>query len=189
MTNLSHDALRDMAKRNRQALNDELRAHLSLRIANRFLQSRHFFHCSTLGCYLSTDDEVDTSAVFERAWRAKKRIFAPVVDAGHKMRFLQICRDTPLRANRYGILEPVSGDEISASQLDVVVTPLVAFDRNCNRIGMGGGYYDRFFAALRHRGQWRRPKLIGFAFHCQKVEKISPNPWDIRLSRVFSEAN
>ena len=169
-------------------LDDELRAALSLQIANRFLRSGYFYRSSTLACYLSTEHEVDTSAIFERAWRAKKRIFAPVVDAGHKMRFLRIRRNTRLELNRYGIFEPTSGDEVSAAALDVVVTPLVAFDRNGHRIGMGGGYYDRFFAALRHRRQWLRPKLIGLAFDCQRVEQISPNPWDIRLSRIFSES-
>ena len=104
------------------------------------------------------------------------------------MRFLRVRRQTPLQRNHYGILEPVTGDEASANELDVVVTPLVAFDENGHRIGMGGGYYDRFFAALRTRKRWLRPKLIGFAFDCQKVARISPNPWDIRLSRVFTES-
>jgi 5-formyltetrahydrofolate cyclo-ligase len=68
-----------------------------------------------------------------------------------------------------------------------VLTPLVAFDEQHNRIGMGGGYYDRSFAFLKNRKQLIQPKLIGLAFDCQRVEKITANPWDIRLYSVITE--
>lgn len=187
MNSPSKDTLRKSAKQRRHALDDETRARLSRNIANQFLQSNYFLSSSTLGCYLSSNDEVDTNAIFERAWRAKKRIFAPVVDEGHKMRFVEIRRESRLTTNRFGIWEPISGDEISASELDVVVTPVVAFDENRNRIGMGGGYYDRYFSMQRENRDWMRPKLVGLAFNCQRVDKIAPNRWDIRLSRIFVE--
>ena len=96
---------------------------------------------------------------------------------------------TPLEQNSFGIWEPVDGELISPRNLDIAITPTVAFDKNNNRIGMGGGYFDRCFAYLRHRHLWFRPKLIGVAFACQEVEEIRPNPWDIRLYTVFSDAN
>ena len=132
-------------------------------------------------------DEVDTSLIFDRAWRAGKSIYAPVIiDTGH-MKFVRVERATRLVRNRFGLWEPQSGAEISAAAFDIVVTPVVAFDRHYHRIGMGSGYYDRSFSFLRKRRNWLRPKLLGLAFDCQKVEKISPNPWDIRLYRVISE--
>ena len=70
--------------------------------------------------------------------------------------------------------------------LDVVITPLVAFDEYGHRIGMGGGYFDRTFSFLGNRQSWFHPKLVGLAFACQKVEKIQPNPWDIRLFCTIS---
>jgi len=105
------------------------------------------------------------------------------------MVFRELLPDTPLLKNRFGIWEPAIGTIISPKAIDVVITPLAAFDEQRNRVGMGGGYFDRCFAFLAHRRQWLRPKLIGVAFNCQKVEKIVPNPWDIRLYRVFTESN
>lgn len=132
-------------------------------------------------------DEVDTSLIFDRAWRAGKAIFAPVVQAGRPLRFLRVMRKTPLQRSKFGLWEPVSGDEIDPANLDVVVTPSVAIDRHLHRVGMGGGYYDRTFSFLGRRRNWLRPKLLGLVFDCQKVEKITANPWDIRLCGVFSE--
>jgi 5-formyltetrahydrofolate cyclo-ligase len=145
--------------------------------------------CSALACYLPCDDEVDATAVINRAWRAKKRVFAPVTGLHRKMIFRQLSPDTDLAMNQFGLWEPVSGPSIEAKFLDVVITPLVAFDAEWHRIGMGGGYFDRCFHFLQKRKTWLHPKLIGAAFDCQQVEKIVRNPWDIRLYRVFTESN
>ncbi len=160
----------------------------SRRITDRFLNSRYFLVSETIACYLSTWDEVDTGAIIERAWSAKKRIFLPVIAARGYMMFRETLPETEMKMNHFGLWEPVSGELISAFELDVVVTPLVAFDGERNRIGMGGGYFDRTFAFLSGRRHWLRPKLIGMAFDCQRVEKISPNPWDIPVFRVFTES-
>jgi 5-formyltetrahydrofolate cyclo-ligase len=64
---------------------------------------------------------------------------------------------------------------------------VVAFDARRHRVGMGSGYFDRCFAFLKHNRQWQRPKLIGVAFECQRVEKIVPNPWDVRLYKLVTE--
>jgi 5-formyltetrahydrofolate cyclo-ligase len=66
--------------------------------------------------------------------------------------------------------------------------PLVAFDEQGNRLGMGGGFYDRTLAYLRQREQWRRPLLIGLAHECQKVPSLESQRWDIPLDAIFTEA-
>jgi len=152
------------------------------------MRSRYFLGSDSIGCYVAMGDEVDTSAIIERAWRAGKRIFLPVTAAQGEMRFIETLPDTELAMNRFGLWEPVSGKAIDARNLDVVVTPVVAFDSRRHRIGMGGGYFDRNFAFLGRRQYWFRPKLIGVAFECQRVKKISPNPWDIPVFRLISEA-
>ncbi len=117
-------------------------------------------------------DEVDTRAIIARAWRANKRVFVPVTLRSGEMFFREIRTDTTLQKNQLSIWEPDAGKIVRPHILQLVITPTVAFDRNCNRIGMGGGYYDRCFAFLRHRKHWFRPKLMGVAFECQEVEKI-----------------
>ncbi len=163
------------------------RAVASETITRRFLRSREFFAASTVACFFPMADEVDTRVVFERCWRKAKRVFAPVLTRKHGMFFREVLRETTLEKNEYGIWEPVDGATIDKRLLDIVVTPLVAADENGNRIGMGGGYFDRCFSYLRYRHVWRQPKLVALAFDCQKVEKITPNPWDIPLYRVYSE--
>jgi 5-formyltetrahydrofolate cyclo-ligase len=165
------------------------RIEVSRRICKRFLRSRYFLTSRMIACYLSAWDEVDTSEIIERAWNANKRIFAPVVRERRQMVFCELLPDTKLVRNEYGLWEPPCADLANPARIDIVVTPLVAFDRNMNRIGMGSGYFDRTFAFLGARKRWLHPKLIGLAFDCQEVEKISPNPWDIRLYRIFSETH
>ena len=164
------------------------RANASRCICNRFLTSRHFLRSRVIACYLSAWDEVDTSEIIERAWRANKRIFAPVMREHGVMSFCEVRPDTRLVRHSYGLWEPPLSSVMSPTDLDTVITPLAAFDKNRNRIGMGSGYFDRAFAFLHRRNKWLRPKLIGLAFDCQKVEKIVPNPWDIPLYQVYSES-
>jgi 5-formyltetrahydrofolate cyclo-ligase len=140
-----------------------------------------------VACYLSAADEVDPSLIIQRAWRAGKQVFAPVVGERGTMEFRQLMPQTELRKNRYELWEPQSEVAIAPQQLDLVITPVVAFDSRRHRIGMGSGYFDRCFEFLKHKRQWRRPKLIGVAFECQRVEKIVPNPWDVRLYRLITE--
>lgn len=179
--------IRTAAKLARRSMHENVRSAASAEIASRFMHSREFLASKTLACYLHDWDEVDTRAIIERAWCAKKRVFAPVIDRRGGMRFHALRPDTRLEQNRFGLWEPVATSAIAPQKLDVVITPAVAFDDELNRIGTGGGYFDRCFAFLRNRKQWLRPKLIGVAFDCQRVEKITPNPWDIRLYRVISE--
>ncbi len=65
--------------------------------------------------------------------------------------------------------------------------PLVGFDADCNRLGMGGGFYDRTLDYLRWHRAWNRPRLIGLAHACQQVARIEPQPWDIPLEAVVTE--
>jgi 5-formyltetrahydrofolate cyclo-ligase len=179
--------LRSRALKARRSMSDSAREIASQIICDKVLRSRHFLAAKNVGLYLPMRDEVDPSEIIERAWRANKRVFCPVIGANGQMNFHYLGRDTALLRNSFGIWEPVNDQIISPRQLDIVITPLVAFDKNRNRIGMGGGYFDRCFAFLRHRKNWLRPKLIGVAYGCQKVEKIQPNPWDIRLYSIYSD--
>ena len=97
---------------------------------------------------------------------------------------------TALARNRFGILEPASRRRDRARKpcaIDVVLAPLVAFDSEGNRLGMGGGFYDRTLARLGHLRHWRTPRLVGVAYDFQKVDALPAQDWDVPLDAVVSE--
>ena len=163
------------------------RDHASGIIAENVTGAHWFRRAEYIACYLPAPDEVHTWAIISRAWAMKKRVFAPIIGKTSHMQFQEITAKTELQRNRFGLFEPNDGEMVSARMLDVVLAPLVAFDNKNNRVGLGGGYFDRTFSFLKHRNAWTRPKIIGLAFACQKVEEISPNPWDIRLFCVVTD--
>jgi 5-formyltetrahydrofolate cyclo-ligase len=158
------------------------------RLANRALM-RHLLglpayrRARALAVYWPADGEADVRAIAAHAWSRGKRLYLPVVGHGGKMRFAPWDRAGRLQPNRFGIPEPVgSRRRLRAGGLDVVIVPLVAFDERGNRLGMGGGYYDRAFG----RGR-RRPLLVGVAFSFQEAPSIPAQPWDIPLDIVITE--
>ncbi len=159
----------------------------SLRICDRIVSTAAFRQASTIGCYLATDSEVETWSLIERALRRNKRIFVPTIKNRSTMRFAELDENSRFRRNRFGIPEPDSRQFLSPGKIDLVISPVVAFDSDGRRIGMGGGYFDRTFSFLKHRKNFRRPKLIGVAFDCQQVERIDANPWDIALLDIVTE--
>jgi len=181
--------LRSHALKARRSMSFDERRVASKIINHKVISSREFHAARSVGCYLPMHDEVDPSEIIARAWRANKRVFCPVMEKRGNMVYRFLGKDTTLLRNSFGLWEPFDSEIISARQLDLVVTPLVAFDKNNHRIGMGGGYFDRCFSYLRHRRSWRSPKLLGVAFACQEVDKIDPNAWDIPLYGVCSETN
>jgi len=180
---------RSNALKARRSMSTQDRATASENISEKVIHSHEFFAANSVACYLPMKDEVDSAMVIERAWRANKRVFCPVIGNHGDMIFRRLTRETILQRSNFGLWEPTNSDSISPQQLDLVITPLVAFDDENNRIGMGGGYFDRCFAFLKKNKQWKRPKLMGVAFACQKVEEIHANPWDIPLYSVMSDAD
>ena len=189
MTSTSKSKLRASALRARRSLSDEQRENASKKICARVTRSHEFMASRMVGCYLPISDEVDPTNIIQRAWCAKKRVFAPVTDTHGAMNFCEITPDTVVTRNHYGLWEPNSGAFINAKQLDIVITPVAAFDAANNRIGMGGGYFDRRFHFLRNRCKWLRPKLIGVAFECQEVEMHVADAWDVPLYKTVTDAD
>ena len=141
-----------------------------------------------IGMYLAVGGEIDCSGLLAQAHAAGREIYLPVL-SGLALRFARYRPGEPLLANHFGIGEPAADKPrlVSGSALDVVLTPLVAFDANGNRLGMGGGFYDRSFAFLRWRIAWRRPRLIGLAHEFQRVETLRAETWDIPLLAAVTE--
>lgn len=129
--------------------------------------------------------------LIETAYQAKKRLYLPCIPkrGNRKLRFLSFTDNSLLRSNRYGIPEPTAftSQSIPTWCLDIVFLPLVGFDNEGNRLGMGGGFYDATFKSLEARP--RRPLLIGVGHHCQHVDRIPTDSWDICLDAIVSDRN
>jgi 5-formyltetrahydrofolate cyclo-ligase len=153
---------------------------------------RLFLAAKRIAGYLPHDGEIDPQGVLERAAAMGKRCYLPVLShlSWDRLWFAPLTRDTRFRANRFGIPEPQvkAAELVRAQELDLVMMPLVAFDARGNRLGMGGGYYDRSLAFLAHRRRWRRPHLLGLAYDFQRVDATLPtDAWDVPLTAVATE--
>jgi 5-formyltetrahydrofolate cyclo-ligase len=137
--------------------------------------------------FMAFDGEPSLKPLVEAARRQRKQLYVSVLH-GLTMRFAELEPGATLAANFFGIMEPKLGAEIDARELDLVLTPLVAFDDHGVRLGVGRGYYDRTFKFLRHRSHWRRPKLLGVAYELQRVGPLTPSSWDVPLWGVVTES-
>lgn len=145
----------------------------------------------SIALYLSTASEAGTTRLLNMALRDGKHCFVPVLHPfqKHKMLFVRYTGTGFLHTNRWGIREPAlkSQDCIKARHLDLVVLPLVAFDLEGHRLGMGKGFYDRAFA---FRCQTEgKPFLLGLAHECQLSGQVLPvAAWDVSLDAVLTAA-
>lgn len=150
-----------------------------------FLRSQH------IAIYLPNDGEMDLSPLLERALSMGKKCYLPVLSPLYHNRlwFAPYHSESRLSLNRFGIPEP----DCNHAQmrpvwaLDLLLTPLVAFDTQGNRLGMGGGFYDRTLAYLNRRRHWRKPRLLGTAHAFQQVAQLPCESWDIPLQGVVTE--
>ncbi len=150
-----------------------------------------FRNAKKVAMYLANDGEIDPVRVMAWCWGNGIQCYVPVVmqDGQNTLVFAEVTEHTAFIENRFGIQEPVIRrcSLIDPQQLDLVLLPLVAFDTNGNRVGMGGGFYDATFGFVRETGG-DRPRLIGVAHDIQRVRRIDAEPWDIPLSAVVTDA-
>lgn len=181
---------RQQIRQQRRSLDDQSRALAAAQMSKHVLANRSVCCSQRIACYLPNDGEIDTAAIIERLWELGKDCYLPVLNPlGHnRLEFAPFTATTPLKLNCFGIAEPDvhARDWLSPMQLDTVIAPLVAFDQEANRMGMGGGYYDRSFAFLNHRRHWRKPRLIGIAYDFQFLEKLPVQKHDVPLDCVIT---
>ena len=138
-----------------------------------------------IALYLSFDGEISTDKLIKILWAQDKHVYLPVLhpfNSNHLL-FLRYLPDTPMLKNKFGILEPKLNVQnvLPLDELDILFTPLVAFDKQGNRLGMGGGFYDR---TLQH---WQKSPFIpvGLAHQCQQVEQLPTEAWDVPLHQIL----
>ena len=147
-----------------------------------FIEERNAQH---IALYVSFDGEISTDKLIKNLWAQDKHVYLPVLhpfNPNHLL-FLRYLPDTPMLKNKFGIWEPKLNVQnvLPLDELDILFTPLVAFDKQGNRLGMGGGFYDRTLQ------NWQNSSFIpvGLAHQCQQVEQLPTEAWDVPLHRIL----
>ncbi|MFZ7344414.1 5-formyltetrahydrofolate cyclo-ligase [Avibacterium volantium] len=138
-----------------------------------------------IGLYLSFDGEISTKQLIQQLWKKNIAVYLPILHpfSANNLLFLRYHPNSPLQKNKFGILEPKLDvrNVLPTNELDIIFTPLVAFDKQSNRLGMGGGFYDRTLQ------NWQQKNFlpIGLAHQCQQVDALPVESWDIPLFGVL----
>lgn len=183
--------LRRRLRRQRADLSEQEQSAAARRLAIHLGASRWFRSSDQVACYLANDGEIDPWPVIERCWQLGKTCYLPVVShlSWDHLWYAPFEPDTPLVVNRYGVPEPEVDRRhwCRAQSLGLILLPLVAFDTDGNRLGMGAGFYDRSLAFLHRRRYWRRPHLLGLAHDFQRVDALPVEEWDVPLQGVVTD--
>ncbi len=184
-------SVRSFMRKQRLALSDTEKTHASCNLLATTCKQLWFLNANNIALYLASDGEISPKLIQQEIWQRKKNCFLPALHPWKKraLQFAQVTPTSLLINNRFNIPEPAKRTWVpfNPKHLDVVLLPLVAFDRNGSRLGMGGGFYDKAFAFKKHSNAWRRPLFIGLAYSFQEVELLDIDPWDIPLDGILTE--
>jgi 5-formyltetrahydrofolate cyclo-ligase len=138
--------------------------------------------------YWACDGELPLNLVIPPLATRGQQFLLPLIGQDNLLRFAPWAAGDAVQPNRFGIPEPVTPREwLAPFQLDLVFVPLLAFDRRGNRIGYGGGYYDRSFAFLKDQLRPTEPLLVGIAYDFQELSDIVTESWDVTLDFIATD--
>lgn len=175
---IRHDCLTQ-----RKALNPKFIAQASQKIADSIQNLPIYQAAQRLAWYFPIGGEVDLSTIWEQALKKNKLCYFPVIQTNRRLQFVSYTKTTVLKSNQYHILEPVTDSQsiYIPPQLDIIFLPIVAFDPNCTRLGMGQGYYDKTLI------NFPNALLIGVAYEWQKRDYLPRDSWDINPHMIITE--
>ncbi|QIZ85595.1 5-formyltetrahydrofolate cyclo-ligase [Bermanella marisrubri] len=183
---IDRQLIRQAMRGKRQSLSDQQQLKHAKAIAKHAMSANFFTRAQTIAIYLANDGEANPVVLAEKSLYRGKQCVLPILHPTKKG-FLQFADyRLPRKKNKFGIEEPISREFVKAQQLDLVFMPLVAFDQQGGRLGMGGGFYDRSFEFLRH-STLPKPKLIGLAHSFQQVESLPIEEWDVPMHAIVTE--
>lgn len=190
MNGVERSALRRQLRQTRRSLSPQQQRLASQQLLQQLAQHPLYRRSRHIAFYLANDGEIDPALLLQHAQRLGKHCYLPVLNEwpANRMHFQRLVPNQRWTTNRFGIREPTlnHGLQTKPWRLDLILMPLVGFDENGNRLGMGGGFYDRTFAFRRHRRHLTGPRLLGLAHDCQKVGQLPTAHWDIPLDGIAS---
>lgn len=154
---------------------------------SRYIETFQCYKDATaIASYLPINGEADPSGIVQSAWLDGKTVYLPVIK-GERLLFAPYSAESKLVPGKFKIPVPKhsAAELVNPDVLDIVIVPLVVFDRKLNRVGMGGGFYDKTFSF--RQNNFNMPRLIGIAHDLQRVKVIDAQPWDIPMDGVITE--
>ena len=187
------EALRRPLLAKRKNMPHALQQQKAAALLNHLLTLPPFITSQHIAGYWPMKGEMSPLPILVKALLAQKKWYLPIIEpiAVKQLLFVEYQKDDPLTTNRFGFLEPSKQEAFfPAAKLDLVLVPLVAFDRFGQRLGMGKGYYDYTFAFLRNSANstLKKPYLLGLAYDNQETETIPTDEWDIPLNGILTES-
>lgn len=181
-------SLRRTLRARRRALSVFARKKAARELAHRLATLPALKTARRIALYWPVDGEIDSRILLRHARMRQRKFYLPVLRKfpANTLVFARWHAGRALHRNRLGIPEPVGRTACSARHMDVILLPLTGFDASGNRLGMGGGFYDRTLAFRKH-GHARKPALIGVAHACQQVDMLESAAWDIPLNQVATD--
>ena len=183
---LQRQEIRQQVRHLRRAMPDEQQAQAAEQLAELALNYAPVTAARNIALFLSVDGELNTRPLIARLWHLKKAVYLPVLHpfSPGNLLFLRYSPDTPLLPNKLRIPEPPLDIRqlITLDQLNLMLVPLVAFDQHGQRLGMGGGFYDRTLQNWRQHGFLP----VGLAHDCQQVDSLPVAEWDVPLPAVMT---
>ncbi len=182
---------RTSLKEKRTSLSKEIQTEKSQNIVETVKSCEAYLYASKIGTYYSVRGEADPANLITEVKKesSNKSFYLPVLssDKQQGLLFGQLTSNTEFKKNKFSIPEPIfqESDLLSGEHLDLVLVPLLGFDKHGNRLGMGGGFYDRCFAFKKQKKN--TTLLMGFAYDFQEIDKLSPESWDVRLDLIATE--
>lgn len=184
------NTLRQTFRERRRRLTNEEQAHFAQALVKQCEDSGVFASTKRVAIYKTNDGELDTQPLINHMWENGISVYLPVLHPfsdGHLL-FIEYTQDSAMMVNGFGIQEPRLNCQhvCPLAALDVLFTPLVAFDGAGNRLGMGGGFYDRTLASLHDCIDRASPKVVGLAHDIQKTLSLPTEAWDIPLKWIMT---
>jgi 5-formyltetrahydrofolate cyclo-ligase len=182
----SRQSLRDTVLVRRRTLAPSDCFSLSGSIQSTALELVQYSNAGAVALYSPIQNEVDTAAILSDALKWGKKVFYPKLSSAGMAAFARISAAAELVKGRYGILEPAGTDALVPADGDslIVFIPGLLFDRHGNRLGRGGGWYDRALNGLGNRGIF-----VGLAYEFQLVDDLPAESWDQRVHLIITEKN
>jgi len=190
---LNRKQLREIVREKRTSLSKSQQTTAAIQLSKRLITQPKVISAQHIAIYLANDGELNTQTFIKWCWANNKQVYLPVIhpfSKGHLL-FLHYTPNTPMSVNRFGILEPKLDVNLIklVQDIDIIFTPLVAFDLSGARLGMGGGFYDRTLQKWYTNYQHNKKALpfpIGLAHDCQQVETIPTECWDIPIPNIIT---